>query len=110
MAAAGQASAGMHELIGYCLNPLLIHAHVENDLTVRDHVACMRKTVSEAQEHFSYSYRKLLQRLNPSAGSPLRTPVEVVFNLDHYVPEEIPFHGTHLEVIAAPVQSVNFPL
>ncbi|WP_394829003.1 amino acid adenylation domain-containing protein [Pendulispora albinea] len=95
---AGQAAAGVQNLVGYCVNLLPIRTQLEGDPPFVQYLARVRQALLEALDHPQIPFGRILEALNPPRD-PGRPPlVNVVFNMDRKPPE-----GPRLLDIAAAV-------
>lgn len=106
---AGQALAGLDNLVGHAVSILPIRSRPEDKISFVDFVAQVKNSLLDAQDNQPFTFGKLLQNLS-IPRNPARSPlVEVVFNLDKKVPED-EFTGLEQVIREIPKQATNWDL
>ena len=108
LAANLQHIAGCERLVGHCANVVPIRSEVSDAAKFVDFLADIKRKVSEARAHESFTYGELVQKLNPPRD-PSRVPfVSVTVNLN----DEPKIHWDELkvEVEVPPLSCIFFDL
>ena len=106
---AGQAQAGLDNLVGHAVNILPIRSTPSSDLSFSDFVAQVKDSFLDGQDNQPFTFGQLLQTLNVPRDASRSPLVEVVFNLDRKVPED-DFEGLQQVIREIPEQSSNWDM
>jgi amino acid adenylation domain-containing protein len=108
---AGQSVAGLHHLVGHCVNLLPLRIAVDPAQPMAPLIAGAQSVLLDAFEHPQYTFGTLLKKL-AVARDPSRLPlVSVMFNLDQALdPNEAGFVGLQAEFAGNPRVCENFEL
>lgn len=108
--AAGQSDSGHHYLIGHCVNLLALRSQVDPDTSFIDHIKKRKTGILDAFDHQKYTFGSLLQKL-ALPRVPGRIPlVQVVFNVDMNMDDEVAFDGLEHAWTSNPRSYENFEL
>lgn len=53
------------DVVGYCVNPVVLRSHYEPNLSFTSYLTAVSRTVREALEHQDYPFPALVEKLNP---------------------------------------------
>ncbi len=111
IAAAGQAAAGLEDLVGHCVSTLPLRLAIDPHAAFADLLATSRVVLLDAYDHQDVTFGRVLQAL-PIARDPGRLPlVSVLFNIDQALASEsMAMPGIHLELASNPRVSETFEL
>ncbi|MDQ2980404.1 MAG: amino acid adenylation domain-containing protein [Acidobacteriota bacterium] len=103
---AGQASNGVEDLVGHCINFLSIRSRAAKSVEFREYLRSIRKTILDAYDHQDSTYGSLIQKL-ALPRDPSRLPlVEAQFNLER-IGKGSQWEGLRVEVDTNPKAFVN---
>ncbi len=106
---AGQALAGMDNLVGHCVNIVPLRSRFASDTPFNTLLSDVRNSFLDAQEHQPVTFGTLVRELN-IPRDPSRSPlVETVFNLDRKLPPK-PLVGLETEIREVPKQAINWEM
>ncbi len=106
---AGQAFAGMDNLVGHCVNIVPLRSRFASDTPFNALLGDVRSSFLDAQEHQPITFGTLVRELNVPRD-PSRSPlVETVFNLDRKLPPK-PLVGLEMEIREVPKQAINWEM
>ena len=104
---AGQLSLENQNLVGYFINILPMRSRINDDVTFKDYLDSVKKTLLDGQANQIYPFSRLIKRLN-LARDPARLPlVSVVFNLDRVEPQ-MRFQDLEISLLEFPVLHSRF--
>ena len=106
---AGQAMAGMDNLLGHCVNIVPIRSKFEKTATFSSLLPTLRNDFLDAQEYQPLTFGTILRELNVPRDASRSPLVEVVFNLDRHMPPE-EFVGLDVEIREVPKQAINWEM
>ncbi|HEY0736083.1 MAG TPA: amino acid adenylation domain-containing protein, partial [Herpetosiphonaceae bacterium] len=99
----GRTRAGLQELVGYLVNPVVLRSRLSGALTFEEVLVRARQTVVAAFAHQEYPFPLLAQELQPERA-PAQSPLfQVMFVLQH-----LPV--LHAETSTAPAELATFAL
>ncbi|MDQ2978484.1 MAG: amino acid adenylation domain-containing protein, partial [Acidobacteriota bacterium] len=101
-----QASNGVEDLVGHCINFLSIRSRAAKPVEFREYLRSIRKKILDAYDHQDSTYGSLIQKL-ALPRDPSRLPlVEAQFNLER-IGTGLPWEGLRVEVDTNPKAFVN---
>ncbi|MGH9760594.1 MAG: condensation domain-containing protein, partial [Blastocatellia bacterium] len=83
---AGQSSMEDDDLVGFCLNELIMRSRLDGDPSFGEYLTSVRSEVVFSQEHQSYSLEELLGELEVSRSAAQAPPISAVFILERSGP------------------------
>jgi len=83
--AAGQASEGLHGLVGHCVSLLPIRSRLERHTTFDAHLDAFGNTMADGWEHRDCSMGRLVQELSLPRDSAVVPLVQVLLNIDRRI-------------------------
>ncbi|MGX9239672.1 condensation domain-containing protein, partial [Pantoea ananatis] len=104
---AGRTDYGTEGLIGFFINILVLRTEVNQDLTLRQLVARVKKTSLEAYQHQEVPFEKLVEEINPIRDLSLHPIIQVMINstLTDGNAEQFKEFGIKAELF--PIEKVN---
>ena len=108
---AGQAAAGMPNVVGQCVNLLPIRVSMHDDSSFADVLAHTAQTLLDALDHQQFTFGTLLQQLKVARDASRIPLVSVQFNLDppmNY--DDLGFPGLTSRLASNPREYENFEL
>jgi len=107
--AAGQASVGGENVVGYCVNLLPLRSQFDGARTFREYTAYLRDVMLDGFEHQDYSLGSLIKRLNLPQDLSRSPLVSVAFNLEYYGAVQS-FDGLDVDIDLPPVAFTKFDM
>jgi amino acid adenylation domain-containing protein len=108
--AAGQSATGNYRLVGHCVNLLPLRSFPNGNTSFKDYLKQRKSDVLDAYDHQQYTFGSLLKRLNIHRD-PSRIPlVQVMFNIDMGLDNDVEFYGLEHTLQSNPREYENFEL
>ncbi|MGA9770778.1 MAG: amino acid adenylation domain-containing protein [Blastocatellia bacterium] len=106
---AGSGSSNDQEFVGYAVRLLPLRSRFGERTRFAEYLRAIRSNVFDATDHQSYSFGRLVKRLNLKWDPSRPALVSAVFNLDR-VGAKPGFAGLETEVVLSPSQSAKFDI
>lgn len=93
LASAGQASTGLHNLVGHCVNLLPLKSNINNRLSFSEYLVSRKTDVLDAYDHQRYTFGSLIRKLNMPRDASRIPLVPVSFNVDLGITDGVKFEN-----------------
>jgi amino acid adenylation domain-containing protein len=108
--AAGQAAAGMAELVGHCVNLLPLKSEVDPEKSFVAYLKKRKTEVLDAYDHQRMTFGELVKKLYIPRDSSRVTLVPVIFNIDMGMDQAVAFDSLTHTLISNPRNYEHFEL
>jgi amino acid adenylation domain-containing protein len=109
--AAGQASSGLYNLVGHCVNLLPLRSRVDGRKSFVDYLQFRRSTVLDAYDHQQFTFGSLVQKLAIPRDSSRIPLAPILLNIDQGLDSSrLPFAGLEVQLSSNPRSYENFEL
>jgi amino acid adenylation domain-containing protein len=109
--AAGQASAGMYNLVGHCVNLLPLRCQIDPERSFADYARARKSQLLDAYDHQQLGFGNLLSKLALPRDSSRIPLVPITFNLDRGLEKDrLSFIGLDGEFFSNPRTYENFEM
>jgi amino acid adenylation domain-containing protein len=106
----GQASSGLTNVVGHCVNLLPLRSNIEASLPFNDYLKKRKKEVLDAYDHQNLTFGELIRKLYIPRDASRIPLVPVIFNIDMGMDNAVDFDGLDFKLISNPRAYENFEL
>lgn len=109
--AAGQASSGLYNLVGHCVNLLPLRSQVDSCKPFVDYLQTRRSTILDAYDHQQFTFGSLVQKLAIPRDASRIPLAPILLNIDQGLDSsKLPFAGLEVQLSSNPRSYENFEL